>query len=536
MVTRAVVSAEQLDAVAREYLGAEYFELKAAALKRDGLTVPDDVAVIADEIRRQKRDRKPDAPQPASTSMIVRGTGNGYGAAALASECERVRNTRGGDRNNALNLAGFRMGQLVNRQLLTRADAERDLWAAVLVHKTSADGAEWDRHQAGTLKRGLEAGIIVGREDLPLPGDAHHQQANTATNTNTNTDVFPVIEFADLRPTRDAKDFVKGLLLDGGMSVVYGDSNTGKTFFAVDVALAVARGERWRDRRVKAGGVLYLALEGKDGIARRVEAYKQANNCNAADVPFAVIATSVDLCTASNDALKLVRTVKDLNARLPIPARLIVVDTLARALNGANENSSEDMGALVANCDLIRQVTGAHVLLIHHSGKDQARGARGHSSLRAATDTEIELARDEATGVSVATVTKQRDLKKGDTFGFTLDVIHLFNDDEGEPVTSCVCRSADAPPRAEKGHSPDAQLVLNIIRKLIDKDGATGFEGIPPKLPSIPRSDARDAFVKAKYPETSQEETNAKRQFDRWVKDLKARNKVGEHNKRLWLK
>ena len=63
------------------------------------------------------------------------------------------------------------------------------------------------------------------------------------------------------------------------------------------------------------------------------------------------------------------------------PLRLIVIDTLARAIAGGDENKSESMGQLVVHADAIRKETGAHVLFVHHSGKDQARGARGHSSL-----------------------------------------------------------------------------------------------------------------------------------------------------------
>ena len=67
---------------------------------------------------------------------------------------------------------------------------------------------------------------------------------------------------------------------------------------------------------------------------------------------------------------------------------LVVIDTLARAMTG-NENAPEDMGRFVAACGRIREACEGHVLIVHHCGKDQARGARGHSSLRAATDVEL---------------------------------------------------------------------------------------------------------------------------------------------------
>ena len=64
------------------------------------------------------------------------------------------------------------------------------------------------------------------------------------------------------------------------------------------------------------------------------------------------------------------------------PLRMIVVDTLARAMAGGNENAPDDMGKLLNNVEALRQGTDAFVLLIHHTGKDETKGARGHSSLR----------------------------------------------------------------------------------------------------------------------------------------------------------
>jgi hypothetical protein len=87
-------------------------------------------------------------------------------------------------------------------------------------------------------------------------------------------------------------------------------------------------------------------------------------------------------------------------ARYPI--RLVVVDTLSRAMAGGNENAPDDMSAFIRNIDRIRQETGAHVLIVHHCGKDAAKGARGHSCLRAATDTKIELSHDTDTGMASA--------------------------------------------------------------------------------------------------------------------------------------
>ena len=55
---------------------------------------------------------------------------------------------------------------------------------------------------------------------------------------------------------------------------------------------------------------------------------------------------------------------------------VIVVDTLAQATVGMDENSGEDMTRAIAACKRIQEDEGL-VVLIHHTGKDTSRGMRG---------------------------------------------------------------------------------------------------------------------------------------------------------------
>src|SRR5262245_4415294 len=83
-----------------------------------------------------------------------------------------------------------------------------------------------------------------------------------------------------------------------------------------------------------------------------------------------------------------------------------------------------------------------HVTLVHHTGKDDTKGARGHSLLRAAVDTEIAVWRskeaERAIGVSV---TKQRDLDAGRGFAFKLETKVVGKDRRGKATTSCVVKT-----------------------------------------------------------------------------------------------
>ena len=111
---------------------------------------------------------------------------------------------------------------------------------------------------------------------------------------------------------------------------------------------------------------------------------------------------------------------------------LVIIDTLARVMAGGDENSGQDMGRIIAHCGQIQKQTGAAVMLIHHVGKDEGKGSRGHSSLSGAVDTELHI-KD-----GVITVVKQRDGERGAKYKFELKVVELGKDAHGKIVTSCV--------------------------------------------------------------------------------------------------
>ena len=123
------------------------------------------------------------------------------------------------------------------------------------------------------------------------------------------------------------------------------------------------------------------------------------------------------------DQLRLVEFIRAAESDHGDKCALTFVDTLGRAMAGGNENAPDDMGALIGGADVVRRATGTCVGLLHHLGKDESRGARGHNSLRAALDTEIEITLSDKQ--LVATVTKQRDWPDGDKFGFTLKPVEL---------------------------------------------------------------------------------------------------------------
>lgn len=178
---------------------------------------------------------------------------------------------------------------------------------------------------------------------------------------------------------------VDRVLVANTLAVLYGRPGTYKSFVALDIALSVAVGAWWFDHEVAQGDVLYLAAEGQSGLHQRVDAWQQGRN-------IAKVSGITWLPGTVNLLDKGWRTalVEVVEEQQPV---LVVLDTLARSMVGADENSARDVGLAIDAADALRQVSQATVLLVHHSGKD-GLSLRGSSALEGASDTIIECRAD----------------------------------------------------------------------------------------------------------------------------------------------
>jgi hypothetical protein len=257
--------------------------------------------------------------------------------------------------------------------------------------------------------------------------------------------VLPLcLTFADDLPDSfdPPNELVEGILTEGAGSVLYGDSNSGKTFFAIDMAAAIARGKPWMGKKTEQGMVIYLAAESPSSVQCRLRAYQIHHGIKVPN--FAIVQNPIDLFDGQADTEAVIQLVRQLEQQRGQKVRLIIGDTLARLSAGANENSGQDMGLVVRRFDRIRVECDAHFQLVHHSGKNAANGARGWSGIKAAIDTEIEIT-DSPTG-RCAEITKQRDLPtKGERIGFRLETVTLGLTKWKSLATSCVVLPADAP-------------------------------------------------------------------------------------------
>jgi KaiC/GvpD/RAD55 family RecA-like ATPase len=284
-------------------------------------------------------------------------------------------------------------------------------------------------------------------------------------------------------------ELVEGLITIGSSVVVYGDSNSGKTFWALSVAASVAMGTTCYGRKTDPGLVVYLASESPTSIRSRVQAIKKHYSDNLENL--VIVQAPVNFYQGdgdANDVIELVRKIEEIKGQ---SVRLIIPDTLARISAGANENSGEDMGPVMSRFDVVAAATRACIMIIHHNGKDAAKGSRGWSGIRAHIDTEIEVT--EKDGVRSVTVTKQRELpSKGEAIYFKLHVIEMGRTKFGKPATTCVA-VPDEDSQTQNPHKPLTKHDQNV--QLLERAWIASGSEMRNNCPYLSRSALMDVIV-----------------------------------------
>lgn len=259
---------------------------------------------------------------------------------------------------------------------------------------------------------------------------------------------------------------IKGFLPSASLCVLFGASASGKTFIALDQAMAIARGIDWRGARTKQGAVAYIVAEGAGGFAGRVQAYCHENAVDPTTVPIHVLAAAPNMML-NTDVQALLAQVRKLG-RLAV----IYVDTYARVMGDGNENDAKDTNQVIHNCELLHKASGAIVVLVHHSGKDATKGARGSGALRAAADVELEVERTNK--YRAITVSKMKDGQDGGEHRFRLNDVVIGIDEEGDDITSCVvehlAKEENAVEVPAKPLGPVQQRIVDLLGTYLTGD------------------------------------------------------------------
>lgn len=285
--------------------------------------------------------------------------------------------------------------------------------------------AKWDAYDC--VMEGGDAGAIIAQAapinlaELPAPSTR-----------------FRFLDIDDIESLSPPDWLIDNVITTNGFSVLWGKSGDMKSFVALDMALCVASGLDWHGIKCKPGLAIYVAAEGAYGLTRRAVGWRRIR---AAGIKphFKIVPHNIALVSA--DLEQLVQQI------LALPERpvFIVIDTLARTFGAGDENKQADMNAYVSAADRLREATGAHVMVVHHTGVHADKRERGSNVLRGAADTMMKVQRngERISVINRAPEGKQKDaeefqtiklraVKSAFTIGSTEQTTLILNIDEDQ--------------------------------------------------------------------------------------------------------
>lgn len=203
----------------------------------------------------------------------------------------------------------------------------------------------------------------------------------------------------------DPEPLITGVFDLNSTAVIYGPSGAMKSFVVLDWGLCIGTTTPWHGHEVVEGPVLYVLGEGLHGTRARYMAWKKHHEMDDAvdNIYWGPHAVDVQTDDGKEELLRAVEKVQ------PV---LTILDTLARHLPGGDENAPHVMSHMVEALDAVKTTTGGCALAVHHTGKDESKGSRGHTSLKGSLDTEILCTKGPQ-----LTVTKQKNHPDGIILG-----------------------------------------------------------------------------------------------------------------------
>lgn len=447
--------------------------------------------------------------------------------------------------------AGRDRGEIIAKSLRRIARSVRVLdWAAAWPDAPKgADLTDWKEQRGGTAES--LAQIVAGLQPwTPRPFESRFGLIMWGDHAQPGEEYEYLVE--DLIPTREPV-------------LIQGESQSGKSFKTMGLALAGAQGVEFFGHRVfKPFGVVYCAYEAGKGFRARLRAHASHFGIDAtAPIPFGVLTKPIDLWSAEVNTDQLIAEILGVvDARFgDVPLGAVVIDTHNRANPGASEIDSKDVSRIIDRYSRIMEKTGAGIWIIGH--KNAAGKHRGNEQLYNNIETAIDISRKTEEGpdktrvpvldhagrqIRVATVLKQREGADGAKWEFVLSTVEVGVSRYGKPRTSCVVarpavdgdQEQASPAKKPDGVnlSAEQQTVLQALQRALDEHGQP-----PPPALKLPRSISKvvhakkwkEQYVKlAPDGETAKDNTIDSR-LRRASEKMQSLRVIGRENPWVWI-
>jgi hypothetical protein len=341
---------------------------------------------------------------------------------------------------------------------LTDADID-----ALLAKHANGTGEKWHSDMLAVtdemLKRGCDTytirraiadackGGINDRDIAPLidkrwfelleqKQEAERETASAKPQTASAGVALKLTYFGEFGEKTKKRPILKGFVNKGENSALIGPPKSLKSGLMTEIALHCAAGKDWRGHPASEPyGVVIFALERADLYRRRLDAYRLRDGLTE-NLPIAVAGAVIDLLNPKCTAV-IVATVREAEKKFGRAVGLIVIDTFSKgiAASGGDENLAKDQNRVAANLRRVQEVIDVHIACVGHTGKDEAKGARGSNAHLGDIDLMIQISGDK---VKTAKVTAANDQPERVLAQFQAELVDVGVDEDGEVETVAI--------------------------------------------------------------------------------------------------
>ena len=355
------------------------------------------------------------------------------------------------------------------------------------VEAATDDAWEWVNVLGGTRQELVELAkvspLVTSADDVTVPARlvapqetvAPEQPQTAPGNVHQETDkTYKPFKIESWQSVKDEpiKWLIQDVIPDQSLVALFGPPASFKSFHAMSIAECIASGRPWMGKEINGTGpVLYIAGEGYGGIGARIAAIKQHHK-TPDSAQLYVVRSMINLRSSVDDFTNLILAIDELVQLIGVQLRMIVIDTLARSFGGGNENNSDDMGVYIQSLGKIQNRYKCSLMLLHHAGKDTSKGLRGHSSLLAAVDTQMEILRFTDSMKGQIFLSKQKDGEQGERYGFEAITVDIDRSDLGlENGSSLVIEASEVGDMKDNDpeNNPKKDKAMGAKQKIAEK-------------------------------------------------------------------